>query len=92
VKPLELLWGIGMGGLIVGGWPIVVALQGPQPVLLPAVLAHVTGMLAGYGLVVMLGLMSRAPGLERGVGADVLARWHARGGRIVMGLIAVHAW
>jgi predicted ferric reductase len=37
-------------------------------------------------------LMSRAPSLDRGIGADVLARWHGRGGRIVIGLVLVHAW
>lgn len=49
-------------------------------------------MLAGYGVLVLLALMARAPALERGVGADVLARWHARGGRAVTALIALHAW
>lgn len=68
------------------------ALTGPRPILLPALVAHVTGMLAGYGIVVLLALMSRAPLLERGVGSDVLARWHAFGGRAVVGLIVVHAW
>ncbi|NIZ92275.1 ferredoxin reductase family protein [Kineococcus rubinsiae] len=49
-------------------------------------------MLAGYGVLVMIALMSRAPALERGVGADVLARWHGVGGRIVVTLVLVHAW
>ena len=35
----------------------------------PALLAHVTGMLAGYGAAVMLILMSRSPAIEHGVGA-----------------------
>jgi hypothetical protein len=51
-------------------------------VQLPVIVAHVSGILAGYGVLVLLGLLSRAPALQRGVGADVLARWHARGGRI----------
>ena len=45
-----------------------------------ALVAHASGMLAGYGVLIMLVLMSRWPVLERGIGADVLARWHARGG------------
>jgi predicted ferric reductase len=49
-------------------------------------------MLAGYGVVVLVALMSRLPALERGVGADRLARWHSRGGRIVVGLVLAHAW
>jgi len=55
-----------------------------------ALLAHVSGMLAGYGVLVMLVLMSRWPLLERGIGADVLARWHARGGRTILTLVLVH--
>jgi predicted ferric reductase len=39
----------------------------------------------------MLMLMARIPALERGVGADRLARWHARGGRSILILILVHA-
>src|SRR3977135_4069884 len=39
----------------------------------------------------MLVLMSRLPALERGVGADRLARWHAMAGRGNLVLIAIHA-
>ena len=35
--------------------------------------------------------MRSGPALERSVGADVLARWHGRSGRIVISLIHVHA-
>jgi predicted ferric reductase len=80
-----------MGAIAVAVWPVALALSGPLPLPLPAALAHVTGMLAGYGVVVLLALMSRAPALERGVGADRLARWHGRGGRIVVTLVVVHA-
>jgi predicted ferric reductase len=59
--------------------------------LVPAI-AHVAGMLAGYGVLVLLVLMSRAPALERGVGADVLTRWHSRLGRSVVILVLVHAF
>jgi len=87
-----VLAAIGLGALLVVGWPLWLALQGPQPLQLPVVVAHTSGMLAGYGVVVMIGLMSRTPALERGVGADKLARWHSRGGRAVVGLVLVHAW
>jgi len=53
--------------------------------------AHVTGMAAGYGAAIMLILMSRAPWLEYGVGAHRLARWHAWGGPMVIILTVVHA-
>jgi predicted ferric reductase len=53
-------------------------------------LAHASGLLAGYGVTVMVALMSRAPALERGVGADRLARWHGMGGRAIVCLILIH--
>ncbi|MFI5803300.1 ferric reductase-like transmembrane domain-containing protein [Streptomyces sp. NPDC051561] len=52
--------------------------------------AHLSGLLAGYGVLVMLFLMARVPAVEHGVGADLLARWHARGGRYVLTLCAGH--
>ena len=51
---------------------------------------RITGLLAGYGVVVLVALMSRIPPLERGIGADQLARWHARGGRYVVSLVVAH--
>jgi predicted ferric reductase len=53
--------------------------------------SHVTGMAAGYGAAIMLILMSRAPWLERDVGAHRLARWHAWAGPLVIMLTVVHA-
>ncbi len=41
---------------------------------------RITGLLAGYAVVVLLALMARVPALERGLGSDRLARWHAMGG------------
>jgi predicted ferric reductase len=52
---------------------------------------RVTGLLAGYGVVVLVALMARIPPLERGIGADSLARWHAKGGRYTVSLIVAHA-
>ncbi|MFB7051894.1 ferric reductase-like transmembrane domain-containing protein [Streptomyces vinaceus] len=53
--------------------------------------AHLTGLLAGYGILAMLFLMARVPAVEHGVGADRLARWHAFGGRWVLVLCGTHA-
>ena len=47
--------------------------------------------MAGYGVVVLVALMARLPPLERGVGADRLARWHAMGGRYTVSLVVAHA-
>ena len=52
---------------------------------------RLTGLLAGYGVVVLVALMARLPPLERGVGADQLARWHAMGGRYTVCLVVTHA-
>ena len=52
---------------------------------------RITGLLAGYGVVVLVALMARLPPLERGIGADRLARWHSRGGRYTVGLVVAHA-
>jgi predicted ferric reductase len=51
---------------------------------------RITGLLAGYGVVVLVALMARIPPLERGIGADRLARWHARGGRYTVSLVVAH--
>src|SRR4051812_8673329 len=51
---------------------------------------RITGLLAGYGVVVLVALMARIPPLERGIGADRLARWHARGGRYTVCLVVAH--
>ena len=51
---------------------------------------RVTGLLAGYGVIVLVALMARLPPLERGVGADRLARWHSRGGRYTVSLVVAH--
>jgi predicted ferric reductase len=52
---------------------------------------RILGLLAGYGVVVLVTLMARLPPLERGVGADRLARWHAMGGRYVVSVVVAHA-
>src|SRR3954468_18510973 len=51
---------------------------------------RITGLLAGYAVGVLVALMARIPPLERGIGADRLARWHARGGRYTVCLVVAH--
>src|SRR3954469_5225237 len=51
---------------------------------------RIAGLLAGYAGVVLVALMARIPPLERGIGADKLARWHARGGRYTVCLVVAH--
>ena len=51
---------------------------------------EVLGLLCGYGVVVLVALMARLPPLERGIGTDQLARWHAMGGRYIVSLVVAH--
>ncbi|MFF4340193.1 ferric reductase-like transmembrane domain-containing protein [Kitasatospora sp. NPDC001540] len=51
---------------------------------------RITGLLAGYAAPVLLLMMARIPLLEREVGADRLARWHAYGGRYLVSLVTAH--
>ncbi|MFD3324710.1 ferric reductase-like transmembrane domain-containing protein [Streptomyces sp. NPDC058701] len=83
------------GGML-GGAGAVTVLWAAQvrpsarPDALFATAAHLTGLLAGYGVLVLLFLMARVPAVEHGVGADRLARWHAAGGRYVLLLCFGH--
>jgi predicted ferric reductase len=56
-----------------------------------SLVSHITGMAAGYGAAIMLILVSRAPWLERDVGAHRLTRWHAWAGPLVIMLTVLHA-
>ena len=88
----ELVVALAAGGaVLVAAWPVAVGVAVPGPLALTPLLAHTSGMLAGYGALVLMVLMSRWPVLERGIGSDRLARWHAAGGRAVVGLVLVHA-
>lgn len=81
---------IGAGGLAVLAlwWKNTPAVVGAAGWLTGA--GRIFGLLAGYVAPVLLLLMARIPLLERGVGADRLARWHATGGRYLFGLLAAH--
>jgi predicted ferric reductase len=70
-------------------WQDTPSLTGPGPWLTNA--GRITGLLAGYGVAILLLLMSRAPILERGIGTDTITRWHGMGGRFTVSLIAAHA-
>src|SRR5690349_17962426 len=77
--PDDVLVATFLGALVLAIWPAIRPAFGVlsgQPEVNPIVLlAHVCGMLAGYGVVILLLLMSRTPALENGVGADRLTRW-----------------
>jgi predicted ferric reductase len=76
VAVIALWWHSTPGVSGLGGW-----LTGAGEIL---------GLLAGYGVVVLVALMARLPPLERGIGTDQLAKWHAMGGRYVVSLVVAH--
>ncbi|MFC9931434.1 ferric reductase-like transmembrane domain-containing protein [Streptomyces sp. NPDC127190] len=51
---------------------------------------RITGLLAGYTIALVIGQMARVPALERRVGSDRVARWHARSGRYALTLTVAH--
>ncbi|MFE0175454.1 ferric reductase-like transmembrane domain-containing protein [Streptomyces sp. NPDC059002] len=91
LSPRALRAGVLVGALAVTALWAVQAEPSARLDVLFATGAHLTGLLAGYGVLVMLFLMARVPAVEHGVGADRLARRHAIGGRYVLSLCAGHA-
>jgi predicted ferric reductase len=87
---LVALAGIAVGALAVVGlwWQDTEFIYGLGDWLTNA--GRLTGLLAGYAVVVLLALMARIPWLEHGVGTDRLARWHAMGGRYTVCLAVAH--
>ncbi|MET7381846.1 ferric reductase-like transmembrane domain-containing protein [Streptomyces sp. NPDC005526] len=51
---------------------------------------RIAGLLCGYACAVLVGLMARVPLLERRVGSDRVARWHAMAGRYTICLLLAH--
>ena len=53
---------------------------------------RISGLVCGWTVVSLLVVMARVPAVERGVGADRLARWHASLGRYTICLVVAHAF
>ena len=51
---------------------------------------RITGLLAGYLMALVVLQMARVPALERRVGSDRVARWHAMSGRYTLCLVLAH--
>jgi ferredoxin-NADP reductase/DMSO/TMAO reductase YedYZ heme-binding membrane subunit len=85
-----VLGAIGLGGLATAGlwWRDAPPVTSPGDMITGA--GQIMGLLAGYGVIVLVALMARLPPLERGIGADRLGRWHAMGGRYVITLVTGH--
>ena len=78
----------GAAGLAAMWWTDTVGIHGLGDWLTNA--GRLTGLLAGYSIVIQLLLMARVPLIEHSVGADRLARWHAFGGRYTISLATAH--
>jgi predicted ferric reductase len=51
---------------------------------------RIAGLLCGYSCAVLVALMARVPLLERRIGSDRVARWHAMAGRYTVCLLVAH--
>src|SRR6201995_1764709 len=91
LAPILVLSGIGAGLVAVLWlwWSSTTSLHGLGDYLTGA--GQILGLMAGYGVVVLVALMARLPPLERGSGRNGLARWPAMGGRYVVTIIVAHA-
>ena len=90
ILPALVLTLIGLGAVaVLALWRSSTSDLGSTGDLLTAA-GDALGLLAAYGFVVLVALMARLPPLERGIGADRLARWHATGGRYVITLVTGH--
>ncbi|WP_328454397.1 ferredoxin reductase family protein [Streptomyces sp. NBC_00386] len=84
---LALLWA-GAAGVLALWWTDTQSVVGLAGWLTDA--GRIAGLLCGYGCAVLVALMARVPLLERRVGSDRVARWHAMAGRYTICLLAAH--
>jgi len=88
--PLTLFW-LGLGASLLPWWLNTGpdAMQEPGAVLTAA--GRVTGLVAGYVLLVQVLLMSRLARLERSIGAKDLNLWHRELGGFLVVAVLAHA-
>jgi predicted ferric reductase len=84
---LALLWA-GVAAVLALWWVDTGSVVGTAGVLTGA--GRIAGLLCGYACAVLVGLMARVPLLERRVGSDRVARWHAMAGRYTVCLLVAH--
>jgi ferredoxin-NADP reductase len=70
---------VGAAAVLALWWHSTRAIVGPGGAL--TTVGEGLGLLSGYAVVIAVLLMARLPPVERGVGADRLARWHSTLGR-----------
>jgi predicted ferric reductase len=84
---LALLWA-GAAAVVALWWADTGSVVGSAGWLTGA--GRIAGLLCGYACAVLVGLMARVPLLERRVGSDRVARWHAMAGRYTVCLLLAH--
>ncbi|MET8943724.1 ferric reductase-like transmembrane domain-containing protein [Streptomyces sp. NPDC004542] len=84
---LALLWA-GAAAVLALWWTDTGSVVGTAGWLTGA--GRIAGLLCGYSCAVLVGLMARVPLLERRIGSDRVARWHAMAGRYTICLLLAH--
>jgi predicted ferric reductase len=84
---LALLWA-GAAAVLALWWTDTRSVVGLAGWLTDA--GRIAGLLCGYCCAVLVALMARIPLLERRVGSDRVARWHAMAGRYTICLLVAH--
>jgi predicted ferric reductase len=84
---LTALWA-GAGAVVGLWWYDTAAVTGAAGWLNGA--GRIAGLLCGYACAVLVALMARVPLLERRIGSDRVARWHAMAGRYTICLLVAH--
>ncbi|WP_020138010.1 ferric reductase-like transmembrane domain-containing protein [Streptomyces sp. 351MFTsu5.1] len=84
---LALLWA-GAAAVLALWWSDTGSVVGTAGWLTGA--GRIAGLLCGYACAVLVGLMARVPLLERRIGSDRVARWHAMAGRYTVCLLLAH--
>ncbi|MET8639703.1 ferredoxin reductase family protein [Streptomyces sp. NPDC004096] len=87
VPLLIALWA-GAAGVIWMWWTNTPSIADNSGRILNA--GRITGLLAGYLMALVVLQMARVPALERRVGSDRVARWHAMTGRYTICLVLAH--
>ncbi|MGW7608329.1 ferredoxin reductase family protein [Streptomyces sp. NPDC054766] len=84
---LALLWA-GAAAVLALWWTDTRSVVGLAGWLTDA--GRIAGLLCGYSCAVLVALMARVPLLERRIGSDRVARWHAMAGRYTICLLVGH--
>src|SRR5690606_30186765 len=88
--PLLLAVGAGAVAVLWLWWTSTPAIADTTGRIIAA--GRITGLLAGYLMALVVLQMARVPALERRVGSDRVARWHAMSGRYTVSLVIAHVF